>query len=138
MRVKQPDRYKSIFTAVYDRLVPRTLSVIQQCNTPIVAPVLSDEEAESLAQVLKAVAEPMRIKILHRLASAAPEPVCVCDLIEPLGLRQPTVSHHLRVLWLAGLVDRRQEGTFVYYSVREEAMNHLATLLAMGRPGVPG
>ena len=60
----------------------------------------------------------------------------MCDLIEPLGLRQPTVSHHLRVLWLAGLVDRRQERTFVYYSVREEAMNHLATLLAMGRPGV--
>lgn len=101
------------------------------------APVLSDEEAESMATVLKAVAEPMRIKILHRLASAAPEPVCVCDLVEPLGLRQPTVSHHLRVLWLAGLVDRRQDGSFVYYSVRDEAMNHLATLLAIDRTAVP-
>jgi ArsR family transcriptional regulator len=111
-----------------------TLNVIQQCRTPIVAPVLGDEEAESLATVLKAIAEPMRIKIIHRLASAAPEPVCVCDLIEPLGLRQPTVSHHLRVLYQAGLVDRRQDGSFVYYSVREDAMNHLATLLAVDRP----
>lgn len=114
----------------------KTLSLIQQCTTPIVAPVLGDEEAERLAHVLKAVAEPMRIKILHRLASAAPEPVCVCDLIEPLGLRQPTISHHMRVLYLAGLVDRRQEGSFVYYSVRSEAMNHLATLLAIETPAV--
>jgi ArsR family transcriptional regulator len=111
-----------------------TLNVIQECRTPIVAPALSNDEAESLAKVLKAIAEPMRIKILHRLASAAPEPVCVCDLIEPLGLRQPTVSHHLRVLFEAGLVSRRQEGSFVYYSVREDAMNHLATLLAVERP----
>ena len=111
--------------------------MIQECRTPIVAPALSDDEAESMAKALKAVAEPMRIKILHRLASAAPEAVCVCDLIEPLGLRQPTVSHHLRVLWLAGLVDRRQDGSFVYYSVRAEAMNHLATLLAIDRAPVP-
>ena len=74
------------------------LNLIEQCNTPIVAPALSDEAAENLARVLKAVADPMRIKILHRLASAAPENVCVCDLTEPLGLTQPTVSHHLRVL----------------------------------------
>jgi ArsR family transcriptional regulator, arsenate/arsenite/antimonite-responsive transcriptional repressor len=112
-------------------MAPAELNLIQQCRMPIVGPVLSDEDAESLAKVLKAVAEPMRIKILHRLASAAPEPVCVCDLTEPLGLTQPTVSHHLRVLWLAGLVDRRQEATFVYYTVRDEAMNHLAALLAV-------
>ena len=106
------------------------LNLIEQCTTPLVAPVLSDEQAESLAQLLKAIAEPMRIKILHRLASAAPEGVCVCDLTAPLGLTQPSVSHHLRVLWLAGLVDRRQERNFVYYSVRQSALDHLATLIA--------
>ena len=106
------------------------LNLIEQCTTPLVAPVLSDEQAESLAQLLKAIAEPMRIKILHRLASAAPEGVCVCDLTAPLGLTQPSVSHHLRVLWLAGLVDRRRERTFIYYSVRQSALDHLATLIA--------
>ncbi len=108
--------------------------LLEHCRTPLVAPVLSDEQAESLASVLKAVAEPMRIKILHRLASAAPEGVCVCDLMTPLGLTQPSVSHHLRVLWTAGLVDRRQERSFVYYSLRQSALDHLATLLAVNRP----
>jgi ArsR family transcriptional regulator, arsenate/arsenite/antimonite-responsive transcriptional repressor len=106
------------------------LDLIEQCTTPLVAAVLADEQAESLAQLLKAIAEPMRIKILHRLISAAPEGVCVCDLTAPLGLTQPSVSHHLRVLWLAGLVDRRQERNFVYYSVRQSALDHLAMLIA--------
>jgi ArsR family transcriptional regulator len=110
--------------------MPAELNLIEQCTTPLVAPALSDEQAETLAQLLKAVAEPMRIKILHRLVSAAPDGVCVCDLIAPLGLTQPSVSHHLRVLRLAGLVDRRQERTFVYYSVRQSALDHLATLIA--------
>jgi ArsR family transcriptional regulator, arsenate/arsenite/antimonite-responsive transcriptional repressor len=106
------------------------LNLVEQCTTPLVAPALSDEQAASLAQLLKAIAEPMRIKILHRLVSAAPDGVCVCDLTAPLGLTQPSVSHHLRVLWLAGLVDRRQESTFVYYSVRQSALDHLAALIA--------
>ena len=110
------------------------LNLIEQCTTPLVAPALSDEQAESLASLLKAIAEPMRIKILHRLASAAPDGVCVCDLTAPLGLTQPSVSHHLRVLWLAGLVDRRQDRNFVYYSVRQSALDHLAKLIA--GPGV--
>ena len=106
------------------------LNLIDQCTTPLVAPALSDEQAESLASLLKAIAEPMRIKILHRLSSAAPDGVCVCDLTAPLGLTQPSVSHHLRVLWLAGLVDRRQDRNFVYYSVRQSALDHLAVLIA--------
>jgi len=106
------------------------LDLIDQCTTPLVARVLADEQAESLAKLLKAIAEPMRIKILHRLTSAVPDGVCVCDLTTPLGLAQPSVSHHLRVLWLAGLVDRRQERNFVYYSVRQSALDHLATLIA--------
>ena len=112
----------------------RDLDLIQQCETPLVAPVLSDEEAEALASALKAVAEPMRVKLLHRLASAAPEAVCVCDLTAPLGLTQPTVSYHLRVLRQAGLVDRRQVRNFAYYSLRPGALAHLGMLL--GAPGV--
>jgi ArsR family transcriptional regulator len=104
--------------------------VLEQCRTPLMAPALSDEDASAIAQALKAVAEPMRIKILHRLASAAPDGVCVCDLVEPLGLTQPTVSHHLKILFDAGLVDRRPQGTFSYYGLREGALDHLSQLLA--------
>jgi len=106
-----------------------TDDLVGRCATPLVAPVLSDAQATALAEALKAVAEPMRIKILHRLASAAPHGVCVCDLTAPLGLAQPSVSYHLRILRRAGLVDRRQERTFAYYSVRPGALDHLATLL---------
>ncbi len=112
--------------------------LLERCRTPLLAPALSDEEVESLARVLKVVAEPMRIKILHRLASAAPDGVCVCDLVGPLGLTQPSVSHHLRVLFEAGLVDRRQERSFVYYSVRESAMDRLAALISTSPEAVAG
>jgi ArsR family transcriptional regulator len=111
----------------------RELELIEQCATPLVAAALSDADAERLASLLKAVAEPARVKILHRLASAAPEPVCVCDLTAPLGLTQPTVSYHLRVLRQAGLVDRRRERNFAYYSVRPGALAHLAMLLGPAR-----
>ena len=109
------------------------LGLLEQCTTPVVASALGDGEAEALARLLGAVAEPMRIKILHRLMSAA-SGVCVCDLVGPLCLTQPSVSHHLRVLLRAGLVDRRQERSFVYYSLRESAMEHLSRLLTPTRP----
>jgi ArsR family transcriptional regulator len=113
--------------------VPEPRDLVSRCETPLVADVLSDEQAEALAAALKAVAEPMRVKILHRLVSAAPHGVCVCDLTEPLGLQQPSVSYHLRILRQAGLVDRRQDRTFAYYSVRPGALDRLAMLLAPSR-----
>jgi ArsR family transcriptional regulator, arsenate/arsenite/antimonite-responsive transcriptional repressor len=127
------DRHPSILAVLYASGLVRYLDLIQQCETPLVAPVLSDEEAEALARLLKAVAEPMRVKILHRLASAAPDAVCVCDLTAPLGLMQPTVSYHLRILRRAGLVDRRQQRNFAYYSVRPGALEHLAGLIGAER-----
>ena len=100
------------------------------CDTPLVAPAMDDGEAEALARTLKAVADPMRVKILHRLSSAAPDGVCVCDLTAPLGIEQPSVSYHLRILRQAGLVERRRDASFAYYSVRADALARLADLLA--------
>ncbi|MGI9117300.1 MAG: ArsR/SmtB family transcription factor [Gaiellales bacterium] len=99
------------------------------CATPLVAAAMDDAEAEALARTLKAVADPNRVKILHRLVSAAPEGVCVCDLTEPLGIAQPSVSYHLRILRQAGLIERRRERSFAYFSVRAEALHRLAALL---------
>lgn len=100
-----------------------------ECDTPLVATAMGDAEAEALARTLKAVADQNRVKILHRLISAAPDGVCVCDLTEPLGIAQPSVSYHLRILRQAGLVERRQERGFAYFSVRDDALRALAALL---------
>src|SRR5690348_17538984 len=89
------------------------------CCAPLAAPVLSDAEARATAEVFKALADPARVRIVNVLATSG-EPVCVCNLIEPLGLTQPTVSHHRKKLTDAGLLDREQRGRWAYFSLRPE------------------
>ena len=95
------------------------------CCAPLGAPSLSDGQAEATARVFKALADPHRVKILNLLATS-PDPICVCELTGPLGLSQPTVSHHLKKLVAAGLLDREQRGTWAYYSLRRDALGRLA------------
>jgi ArsR family transcriptional regulator len=95
------------------------------CCAPLGAPVLSDEEAEATAELFRALADPARVRVLNLLATSD-EPVCVCNLIEPLGLSQPTVSHHLKKLVDAGLLDREQRGKWAYFSIRPAAVERLA------------
>ena len=76
--------------------------------------MLSDQEVEATARLFRAIGDSARIRILNVLATNA-EPVCVCELIEPLGLSQPTVSHHLKTLTDAGLLDREQRGKWAYF-----------------------
>ena len=94
------------------------------CCTPLDAPTMSDAEAQATAALFKALADPARVRILNMLA-AADEGVCVCDLIPHLGLSQSTVSHHLRKLADAGLLHRRQQGTWAFYSLDREALARL-------------
>ena len=98
------------------------------CCTPLAALGLSDEQAEVTARVFKALADPHRVRIVNLLATS-PEPVCVCEFTEPLGLSQPTVSHHLKKLVQAGLLDREQRGTWAYYSLERDALGRLAAAL---------
>jgi ArsR family transcriptional regulator len=98
------------------------------CCTPLGAPSLSDDQARATAQLFKALADPRRVKIVNLLATS-PEPVCVCEFTGPLGLSQPTVSHHLKKLVQAGLLDREQRGTWAYYSLRPDALGGLAAAL---------
>ena len=104
------------------------------CCAPIAAPVLSDEEAEGTAALFRALADPGRVRIVNLLATSD-EPVCVCELIEPLGLSQPTVSHHLKKLADAGLIEREQRGKWAYFSINSAAMERVAGLadLTKGR-----
>ena len=97
------------------------------CCKPLAAPALSDAEADAAAQLFKALSDPARVKIVNLLATSS-EPVCVCELIEPLGLTQPTVSHHLKKLTNAGLIEREQRGVWAYYSIASEAAARLRAL----------
>jgi ArsR family transcriptional regulator, arsenate/arsenite/antimonite-responsive transcriptional repressor len=100
------------------------------CCGPLAAPTLSDDEAEATAEVFKALADPARVRIVNVLATSG-EPVCVCNLIEPLGLSQPTVSHHLKKLTEAGLLEREQRGKWAYFTLRPEAVEKLGSVVEM-------
>jgi ArsR family transcriptional regulator, arsenate/arsenite/antimonite-responsive transcriptional repressor len=98
------------------------------CCGPLAGATLSDQEATATADVFKALADPARVRIVNMLATSG-EPVCVCHLIEPLGLSQPTVSHHLKRLTEAGLLDREQRGRWAYYALRPQAVERLAAVV---------
>jgi ArsR family transcriptional regulator len=104
---------------------------VAACCAPLTAAPLSAEEADQLAVRLKAIADPTRLRLLSIMLANPGLEACTCDLTEPLGLTQPTVTHHLRKLADAGLVvpDRRV-GNFTYYRVLGGALGELAGLLA--------
>jgi ArsR family transcriptional regulator, arsenate/arsenite/antimonite-responsive transcriptional repressor len=97
------------------------------CCAPLAAPVLSDDEAEATAALFRALGDPARVRILNLLATRE-DTVCVCELIEPLGLAQPTVSFHLKKLADAGLVEREQRGKWAYFSLKRDAVEKLAVV----------
>ena len=97
------------------------------CCAPLDAPTLSEQEATATAELFKALGDPARVRAVNILATAG-EPVCICNLIEPLGLSQPTVSHHMKKLLDAGLVEREQRGKWAYFSLKPEAIEKLATV----------
>ena len=111
------------------------ITTVAACCAPLGAPSLSDDQAEATARLFKALADPHRVRIVNLLATS-PEPVCVCEFTGPLGLSQPTVSHHLKKLVDAGLLDREQRGTWAYYSLNRAALTRLAAAVDL-RGGTP-
>jgi ArsR family transcriptional regulator len=97
------------------------------CCARLDAAELSDAEATATAELFKALGDPARVRAVNLLATRG-EPVCICELIEPLGLAQPTVSHHMRKLLDAGLVEREQRGKWAYFSLKREAVEKLAAV----------
>ena len=100
------------------------------CCAPLTRERLSAEDAERLARSLRAVADPARLRLISMVASHEGQEACVCDLTEPLGLGQSTVSHHLKVLVDAGMLTRDKRGTWSYYRLVPGALDSLAGLLA--------
>lgn len=89
----------------------------QLCCEPSARPVLNAADAQDSARILKALSDPNRLRLLSIVKAGEGGESCVCDLTEPLDLGQPTVSHHLKILVEAGLLEREKRGTWAYYSL---------------------
>ncbi len=107
------------------------------CCTPLFDGILDAESAGEMAPVLGALADPIRLRIVSMLAAAPNGAACGCDLEQPLGLAQPTVSHHLRILREAGLVVGERQGRWVHYRVVPERLEELREALATTRLPAP-
>ena len=100
-----------------------------QCCSPLVREPLTAEQAEGLAAAFKALADPVRLRLLSLIASHAGGEACVCDLTGEFDVSQPTISHHLKVLREAGLLSSERRASWVYYRVRPGALAALGQLL---------
>lgn len=105
------------------------------CPTLLTAP-LDEEQAADLAKVFKALGDPVRLRLLSMIASRAGGEVCVCDLTPAFDVSQPTISHHLKLLKQAGLIDSERRGTWVYYRLLPQMTDRLAAILT--RPAGQG
>jgi ArsR family transcriptional regulator len=114
--------------------MPKSLTLLSPvdtaaCCSPLSAQPLTAEQAEQVAPLLKALADPVRLRLMSLVASHEGGEACVCDLNDAFDLSQPTISHHLKVLHDAGLVDREKRGVWVYYRARTQALATLGALI---------
>lgn len=104
------------------------------CCTPLVRSQLDEEAAVELERLFQALADRQRLKVVNMLAQAEGEAICVCEFQEALGLKQSTVSYHLKQLIDAGVIAREQRGRFAFYSLQPGVLDRIADLV---RPAVP-
>jgi ArsR family transcriptional regulator len=105
------------------------LPLLTECCSPVVRQVMPPAEAETLATALKAIADPTRLRLISLVAAHEDGEACVCDLTEPVGLSQPTVSHHLKILVDAGILTREQRGKWAYYQLVPDALADIVRLI---------
>lgn len=101
------------------------------CCAPLVREPLAAADAEILAHKIKALSDPTRLRLLSIVAASDGQEACVCDLTEPVGLSQPTVSHHLKILTEAGYLSRTRRGSWAYFRLQPEALAVVAQFLAL-------
>lgn len=99
------------------------------CCPPLSAQALTQDQAEQIAPLMKALADPVRLRLMSLVASAPGGEACVCNLNDAFDLTQPTISHHLKVLHDAGLLDRDKRGVWAYYRLNPEALASIAALI---------
>lgn len=116
----------------YTQVMPKALTILDpDCCAPLGVDPLGDAAAQQLAHAFKALADPVRLRLLSIIAAAPSGEVCACDLTAPVGKSQPTVSHHLKVLREAGLIASRKHGTWVHYRAVPQELEALRQVLAL-------
>jgi ArsR family transcriptional regulator len=111
------------------------MQVIEECCSPLLADPITKGDAETLAAGFKVLSDPVRLRLLSLIANTPGGEVCPCDLTEPIGRSQPTVSHHLSILVGAGLIEREQRGKWAWYRVAPERVGVLRDALSITSPG---
>ncbi len=111
-----------------------TASALELCCTPLLGRVLGEADAEELATVLKAIADPVRLRLVSLIGAAASGEVCACDLPAALDRSQPTISHHLTLLVKAGIVEREQRGKWAWFRLRPGAFDAIRAALGPVEP----
>jgi ArsR family transcriptional regulator, arsenate/arsenite/antimonite-responsive transcriptional repressor len=129
----RPSLPRDIGACQYRRM-PKSLTLLSPaetvaCCSPLSAGPLTAGQAEQIAPLLKALADPVRLRLMSLVASHEGGEACVCDLNDAFDLSQPTISHHLKVLHDAGLLDREKRGVWVYYRARTDALASLGALI---------
>jgi ArsR family transcriptional regulator, arsenate/arsenite/antimonite-responsive transcriptional repressor len=102
----------------------------EECCTPLLGEPLTAAQAADLAYILKALADPTRLRLVSMVAAHEGGEACVCDLTDPLGLTQPTISHHLKILLDAGIFTREKRGKWAYYAIVPGALDALSAVLS--------
>jgi ArsR family transcriptional regulator len=100
----------------------KRIATVEACCPPLLVHRISERDAAQAARAFKALGDPARVKLLSFLAACDDDEACVCDLIPATGLSQPTVSHHMKILHDAGLVQREKRATWVYYKLDRRAL----------------
>ena len=103
--------------------------VVEACSTPLVGEPIGESAAAGLAQVFKALADPVRLRLVSLIGAHQGGEACVCELTTAFALTQPTISHHLKILREAGIIDCERRGTWVYYWLVPAALERMAALL---------
>ena len=106
------------------------LTSLTSCCAPLAADTLAEQDAVGLASAFAALADPVRLRLLNLIATAPSGEVCACDLVDPVGKSQPTVSHHLKILVDAQLITREKRGVWAWYRARPDKLNELRTFLS--------
>ncbi len=107
-----------------------TLPLADACCAPLLHEPITARQAADLARLLKALADPTRLRLVSMVAAHAGTEACVCELTEPLGLTQPTISHHLKILVDAGILTRDKRGVWAYYALVPSALDALSAVLS--------
>jgi ArsR family transcriptional regulator, arsenate/arsenite/antimonite-responsive transcriptional repressor len=131
--MSMPGPYTGRVTTTVGQAAPASLPLASECCTPLLRQPITAAQAEGLARMLKALADPVRLQLVSMVAAHDGGEACVCELTGPLGLTQPTISHHLKILVDAGIFTRDKRGVWAYYALIPSALSALAAVLTPPR-----